>query len=163
MSKPAIGISSKDYRRLSIAAGVYVACVISLSAWNFVQYCDLLRECVEITSYDAMVRNLRIRTIIQGFILLALAVPLIAMSNRAQAKTSMKLARLNDRMQQDMTKLTLQEAELKDAIKDLERFNAVAVGRENRIIELKAEVNALLQQQQEQKRYNQKHTTPMPM
>jgi len=53
-----------------------------------------------------------------------------------------------------MEKLAKQDAELKDAMDDLKRFNALAAGRETRIIELKTEVNALLAQQDKAKRYN---------
>ena len=46
------------------------------------------------------------------------------------------------------------ETKLEHAIKDLERFNAMAMGREQRILELKTEINNLLQEQDRPKRYN---------
>jgi hypothetical protein len=92
-----------------------------------------------------------------GLFLLAMAFPLIALFNSAQIRASKKMATLNERLKQDMEKQKEHEAELKDAIRDLERFNAVAVGRENRIIELKAEINTLLEQMNRTKRYNVGH------
>lgn len=92
--------------------------------------------------------------IANGLFLLVMAYPLIALYNRARVTSSKKLAALNERLQQDVETGKKREIELQDAIHDLERFNSVAVGREGRIIELKAEVNALLKQAKRSKRYN---------
>ncbi len=101
-----------------------------------------------------LIHALAIRTVGIGTFLLAMAFPLILLYNRARTKTARETAELNARLQQDVNKRKEREAELEDAIQDLERFNNVAVGRETRIIELKAEVNTLLKQMDLQKRYN---------
>lgn len=104
-----------------------------------------------------LLRALALRTLFASIFLYAMAIPLIALYNRAQAKTARELADLNTRLQQDFDQQKIREAELEDAIGDLERFNAIALGREDRIVELKAEVNTLLEQMKRKKRYT---TTP---
>ncbi len=101
-----------------------------------------------------LIRTLAIRTVAIGVLLYAMAFPLIVLYNRTQAKSAQETDKLNARLQQDVNRQKEREAELEDAIQDLERFNNVAVGRETRIIELKAEVNTLLEQMGRQKRYN---------
>lgn len=104
-----------------------------------------------------LIHTLAIRTMGIGTFLLAMAFPLIVLYNRTQAKSARETDKLNARLQQDVSKQKEREAELEDAICDLERFNNVAVGRETRIIELKAEVNTLLEQMNRQKRYTIDH------
>ncbi|MDZ8118174.1 hypothetical protein [Pontiella agarivorans] len=85
--------------------------------------------------------------------MLLLAIPLITLFNRTQRLAARHLTELNNRLQNDVDSQRAREEELKDAIKDLERFNAVSAGRESRIIELKAEVNDLLKELKRDKRY----------
>lgn len=94
------------------------------------------------------------RTTAAAIGMVVLAIPLIALFSRTQRTVTHNLSQLNSRLQHDMDNQKNREAELKDAISDLERFNAVSSGRENRIIELKAEVNDLLEQMNRNKRYN---------
>jgi septal ring factor EnvC (AmiA/AmiB activator) len=82
---------------------------------------------------------------------------LITLYHRAQSKASQQMEELNSQLQNDCQKLKVRETELKEAIRDLERFNTVSVGRENRIIELKNEVNALLEEMNRTQRYNTVH------
>jgi hypothetical protein len=89
-----------------------------------------------------------------GLGMLFLAIPLIILFSRTQKKTTAELAAMNVRLQHDVELHKSREVELKDAIKDLGRFNDVSSGRESRIIELKAEVNELLDQLKREKRYN---------
>ena len=89
-----------------------------------------------------------------GVLLLVFAVPLVVLYNRAQKHAANELAELNEQLKEDVEGQKTHAEELEDAIKDLERFNAVTAGRENRIIELKHEVNDLLVQQNQAKRYN---------
>lgn len=86
--------------------------------------------------------------------LLILAVPLIILFSRSQKETASNLAEMNEHLQHDMELQKSREQELKDAISDLERFSSVAAGRESRIIELKSEVNELLEELSRDKRYN---------
>lgn len=104
-----------------------------------------------------LIRALAMRAVGMGMLLYAMAFPLIVLYHCAQARSSQETADLNTLLQQDFSKLKERETELEDAIHDLERFNAVAIGRESRIIELKAEVNTLLEQMKQHKRYNVDH------
>ena len=106
---------------------------------------------------DGLMRSQVFLKLANGVFLLVMAFPLIASYTRARAKSSRELAALNEHLQQDVEMQKKREEELKDAIHDLERFNSVAVGREGRIIELKAEVNTLLEQANRTKRYKGDH------
>jgi hypothetical protein len=97
------------------------------------------------------------RKIINGLFLLLMAFPLVALYNRARVRSLKKLAELNELLKHDVEQRIEREKDLKDAIHDLERFNAVTVGRETRIIALKAEINTLLEQMKRKKRYNVAH------
>lgn len=76
-----------------------------------------------------------------------------ALYRYSQARTVRNIGRLNADLQQDIERQKVRETELQEAIQDLQRFNVLAVGRESRILELKGEVNALLEQMHRQKRY----------
>lgn len=89
-----------------------------------------------------------------GLGMLFLATPLISLFNRTRKTAEAELSSMNISLHHDIDQQQSREEELKDAISDLERFNAVSAGRESRIIELKAEVNELLQQLKREKRYN---------
>ena len=91
---------------------------------------------------------------ISGIILMALALPLAIISRTSERLLKLETEALNSRLKQDVKLQKSREKELKDAISDLERFNSVSSGRESRIIELKHEVNELLKQLGEEKRYN---------
>lgn len=106
---------------------------------------------------DQHIDALILRTVAIALFLHIMAFPLIILFNRAHAKTTEETENLNIELQQDVIRQKAREAELEDAILDLERFNAVALGRENRIIELKGEVNILLAQDNRQKRYTVDH------
>lgn len=92
--------------------------------------------------------------ILTASLLIALALPLAIISRSTERQLKLETVALNDRLKQDVKLQKSREKELKDAISDLERFNMVSSGRESRIIELKQEVNELLQKQEEEKRYN---------
>ena len=108
----------------------------------------------EMGSLHARLKKQAIDEIASGALLLLLAIPLVVLYNSAQRRASMKLAELNKRLEQDVESQKSYAEELKDAIRDLERFNAVTTGREMRIIELKGEVNELCGQLNRTKRYN---------
>jgi len=95
-----------------------------------------------------------LRLFAAGLGMLFLAVPLISLFSRTKKKAAEELFSMNVRLQHDVDLQQFREEELKDAIRDLERFNAVSSGRETRIIELKAEVNELLQKLNCETRYN---------
>jgi len=111
---------------------------------------------------NRLLRALAVRTMLSSIFLYAMAFPLIALYNRTLAKTAREMAGLNTRLQQDFDRQKIREAELEDAIRDLERFNAITLGRENRIIGLKAEVNTLLEQMKRKKRYTAAENNPSP-
>ncbi|MCF7849229.1 MAG: hypothetical protein K9M45_10280 [Kiritimatiellales bacterium] len=93
---------------------------------------------------ETALRLQSLRAMAKGLFFLLMAYPLMLLYSTAQQKSSRELAILNAQLRNDVEKRGKHEEELKDAIRDLERFNAVAVGRENRILELKTEVNKLL-------------------
>ena len=107
---------------------------------------------------NQLIYKLAMRAVGIGIFLYAMAFPLIALYHYIQTRSSQETADLNILLQQDFRKLKERKAKLEDAIHDLERFNAVAIGRESRIIELKAEVNTLLEMMKERKRYNVDYT-----
>jgi hypothetical protein len=107
-----------------------------------------------VESVHSCMRSQAIQSGVGGLFLVAMVFPLILLYNRARTQTTRQLAKLNAQLQQDFVRQKKREAELEDAIRDLERFNAVTLGRETRIIELKAEVNTLLKQMKRKKRYN---------
>ena len=106
-----------------------------------------------ITDLAPLMQTQLIRSISSGFFLLIMVVPLIALYNRTQTKTSKQLNALNTKLQQEIETQKMKELDLRDAIHDLERFTALSVGREERVIELKVEVNALLKQAKQPPRY----------
>lgn len=108
----------------------------------------------QITGPNAPIHVLYIRHILSAILLMVLPIPMVILSQRTERKFSKKIASLNRQLQKEIEQQKLREHELKDAITDLERFNSVSAGRESRIIELKAEVNELLDQQEAPKRYN---------
>ncbi|MEA2068578.1 MAG: hypothetical protein U9P12_05205 [Verrucomicrobiota bacterium] len=107
-----------------------------------------------VESVKKQLRKQTIHEVAAGLFLLVMAVPLVMLYNCSHQRASEELAELNARLQQDVEGRKNREEELKDAIHDLERFNAVSSGRESRIIELKAEVNELLKQTNRKARYN---------
>jgi len=106
---------------------------------------------------NLLINRLAMRTVGVGILLYCMAFPLIVLYNFARARALRETAELHERLREDYIKLKERESELEDAIHDLERFNAVTLGREGRIIELKAEVNTLLEQMNQHKRYNVDH------
>ncbi|MEN7972828.1 MAG: hypothetical protein ABFR47_03225 [Verrucomicrobiota bacterium] len=101
-----------------------------------------------------LLHALAIRTGVIGIILYAMAFPLILLFNCTVARSAKETAELNGLLKQDFIELKDREAKLEDAIGDLERFNNVALGRETRILELKAEINTLLERMGQKNRYN---------
>ena len=57
------------------------------------------------------------------------------------------------KIMQDLTESKRTEQALRDQMDELSRFNAAAVGRETRMIELKKEINNLVAQRGEPPRY----------
>jgi PAS domain S-box-containing protein len=63
---------------------------------------------------------------------------------------------------QDITESKLAEKQIQDQLDELRRWNSVTLGRENRILELKLEVNKLLSQAQQPPRYTVNSDTEKP-
>ncbi|MCF7817483.1 MAG: hypothetical protein K9M54_06355 [Kiritimatiellales bacterium] len=131
-----------------IAAATYLLGVVGYCLWI---YYDHPIDAMEPAPLQAHAR----RSVATGFFLLITAIlPMVALYRYAYTAAARSTAQLNAELKQKVARQKEREAELQDAIRDLERFNAVAVGRENRILELKNEVNTLLEQQHRQKRYH---------
>lgn len=86
--------------------------------------------------------------------LILLALPLVVVTRRTERLLTLESEALNARLMQDVSMQQTREKELREALSDLERFSSVSVGRESRIMDLKAEVNELLEQMHQGKRYN---------
>jgi hypothetical protein len=99
-----------------------------------------------------------ISAVVSGIALILLALPLVIITRKTERVLTLETEALNTRLKQDVAQQKNREKELKEAISDLERFNAVSAGRESRVIELKTEVNELLQQMNLEKRYNIEQT-----
>jgi len=54
----------------------------------------------------------------------------------------------------DITERKKAEAELKEYVADLERFNRLVIGREERMIQLKEEINGLTEKLGGERKYN---------
>ncbi len=89
-----------------------------------------------------------------GLFLVIMALILVRLRNTIEKRAAEDLAVRNERLTQDLEGLRRREKELEATIHDLERFSAVATGREGRILQLKAEINNLLVQLNREKRYN---------
>jgi hypothetical protein len=94
---------------------------------------------------------------LEAAFMLLMAGILIVLCRRARTRSLQHIQEMNAKLRDDYQKTKKHESELQDANRDLQRFNAMATGREQRILELKDEVNTLLQEMQKPKRYN---TTP---
>lgn len=104
--------------------------------------------------FDEHLSRLALKKTEEGIFLLLMAVPLVLFHNQTQKNVRQQLETLNAKLKKEIQNQADREDELRDAIVDLERFNAVTVGRESRIIELKSEVNELLAKLNEDERYN---------
>ncbi len=132
------------YHRFGVAVTIYVMGAVGLSAWAV--FARQGQDAVN-SSY-AVIENLR-----NGF-LLAMGATLILLYRRARRQSALQAQALQAKHSADFEKIRKHELELEDAIRDLERFNALATGREERIIELKTEVNELLQEMNQPERYS---------
>lgn len=93
-------------------------------------------------------------TVFATIVLSILALPLVLAARQTERLLTMESEANNVRLRQDVSIQQTKEKELREALSDLERFSSVSAGRESRIIELKAEVNELLEQTRMKKRYN---------
>ena len=136
----------KPYRFFAIATVIYAFGVVGFSTWSYTAQHQLTqnRADQEGAANNAFVKKLMLRNTAESVFLLLMAVPLVFLYNRGRHAVAKDLEQLNDLLQKELELQKIREEELKDAIRDLERFNAVSVGRESRIIELKTEVNNLL-------------------
>lgn len=144
------------YRRFGIAVVIYVVGVFGFSIWScFAYYTDIGSDPF---SLPDILKNIADEVVLieslKGLFLLSMPFILIALYHRAKARNTHQMMEINTKLNSDFEKLKKHEGDLEDAIQELERFNAMAMGREQRILELKAEVNTLLQDMNRPKRYN---------
>lgn len=139
------------YGRFAAALMLYILGVAAFAAWTFVEHLSAIESGAD----PAQAHSQRMM-LIEGakiLFLLAMAFPLIVSYHRAKVSSINDMAELNRKLEQDCRKLRKRETELEQAIQDLERFNALATGREERIMELKSEVNNLLREMDRPNRY----------
>lgn len=87
------------------------------------------------------------------FSIIAIVLSIVFYTEATKAKHEGLNAR-NKELQEELHLLQAKEKKLRDIIRDNERFNTLTLRREERVIQLKAEVNQLLAQMQREKRYN---------
>ena len=137
--------TKRPYRSFVISSIIYACGVVVFSIWSYTAQCKLTLSHTNQTSLnDEFLRKLIIRNSAETAFLILMAMPLVLLYRQGRQAVKKDLEQLNTLLQQEIELQKVREVELKDAIHDLERFNAVSVGRETRIIELKAEVNNLL-------------------
>lgn len=141
------------YGSFALVVTLYVFAVVAFSTWSYVE----LQAGRPYPNQTEKQRKHFARTALiegtQALFLFAMLIPLIVLYHRARIHSSRKERQLNAKLESDFRTLKKHESELQDAILDLERFNALATGREERILELKIEVNALLMELNRPKRY----------
>ncbi len=143
-------------RSFILTAVVYVFGILAFSTWSYFEHQTTLEQHAELRAPEKQ-RHINRVALVEGaetIFLLLVSIPLIMFYRHTRAHSTSQVAELNNRLKKDNEKLVQHEKELENAIHDLERFNAVATGRELRIIELKSEVNALLEELDRPGRYN---------
>ncbi len=147
------------YRSCNVAMTVFIMGMLGFAAWSLsVHQAEPGSE----ATLWLRIKNCALNrvTLIEGLetvYLLTMAGILIVLYRRARVRSLQHIQEINATLKQDFQKTKKHESELQEAMRDLQRFNAMATGREQRILELKDEVNSLLQELNRQKRYN---TTP---
>ncbi|MBN2162423.1 MAG: hypothetical protein JXR25_02915 [Pontiellaceae bacterium] len=139
------------YGRFAVAVAVYVVGVSIFSGLIYLEHhslaCSVATPSYSIFSHVALIEGTeRVFLFIMAFIL-------VFLHTRAKNSSAKHEREINIKLQREFEKLKEHEAELQDAIRDLKRFNVVATNREERIVELKAEVNRLLKEQKRPDRY----------
>ena len=140
------------YGSFAVAVVFYVVGVTIFSGWICLEHHWLARSMAmpphSIFSRVALIEG------IEGVFLLIMAFTLIFLHARAKNSSAKHERTMNIKLQREFEKLKEHEIELQDAIRDLERFNALTTNREERIVELKREVNRLLTEQERPLRYS---------
>ena len=137
-------------RRFALAALVYVIGIVAFSAWSYLGE-PAVAEAAE--SGGPQISTIALMEGTEFAFLALMSIPLMVLYHRARAHSQHEEQKLDAQLQRDNEKLKAHEKELEDAILDLQRFNEVATGRELRILELKNEVNSLLEEMNRPKRY----------
>jgi len=142
-------------KRFAGAVVLYLAGIMAFSGWSYYEHREILDQNTGME--EAMRREQINRTaLVEGaevLFLIAMLFPIIALYHQARARSLHQVEALNTKLKHDNDQLKAHDTELEAAIQDLERFNALANGRELRIIELKSEVNTLLEKLNQPKRY----------
>ncbi len=143
------------YRSFTGVVVIYLVGILAFSAWSYIEHRNVIESVSETESKTRkeLINKDRLIESSEIAFLLVMAIPLILLFHRARTYSIHQVEELNAELQRDYEKLKKHEDELEDAIADLERFNAVTTGREERIIELKTEVNTLLEELNRPKRY----------
>lgn len=153
--QPDPSVMENPYRPYSIGVKICILGVIGFSLCSFL----LLHESmdsrfapiVHIKGYPLTPTALVVCA--QLFFLLIMTCILIVLHRRGGRRCMELAEELSGRLTQELKKQKMREAQSEKTIRDLERFNAMAMGREERILELKHEVNTLMQEQGRPMRY----------
>jgi flagellar basal body-associated protein FliL len=135
------------YHLFGAGVAIYILGAVSFSIWSALAH----QGQEEVHNIYTLIEGLR------NAFLLTMGFTLIMLYHRARRKCTRQQMELSAKLKNDYAKLKKQKSQLEDAVRDLERFNALVTGREERMLELKNEVNALLKEMGRPKRY---HLTP---
>ena len=144
------------YRAGLIALAVYLTGIALFAAWSLLLNEADMQAVVEPLLYvkgfplgtAALVESLEL------VFLFAMAFTFLRLYRRARQSSLHQAEQYNARLKKEYQHLKQREKKLEEAVRDLERFSAMATGREQRILDLKEEVNALLQEHDQPIRYN---------
>lgn len=152
-------ILTNPYRSCGTAVMILTLGVIVFTVWSFLQHLIPLNTdapLLNINGYPISISTMS--SLAELLFLIIMAAVLVSLFRRAKLESTAQVDQKSAKLKRDLNKLEKRESELEKSIRDLERFNAVAMGREHRILELKDEVNALLQEQNKPNRYNTSET-----
>lgn len=142
-------------RRFALVTTIYILGILAFSSWSYLEHQAVIKQNdgMEAAMQRRQIHKIALVESMEVVFLMAMLVPIIALYHNARAHSLQQEEELNAKLKYDNGTLKTREKELEEAIEDLERFNAVSTGRELRIIELKSEVNALLEKLNLPKRY----------
>jgi len=144
------------YRRCGMAMAIYTFGVTSFAALNIsLHHTGMAANGGSVFCIGRFeLSRIDLFECVETIFLLTMAFVFISQYRRAKSQSVQGIEEINLRLRLDYQKLQKNKTALEEAMRELERFNTMAMGREQRILELKSEVNALLQEANQAKRYN---------
>jgi hypothetical protein len=135
---------------------IYVGGIVGFAAWSlFLAQSDAEHAGEPLLYIEGYpVGMTALVELIEIVFLITMAGIFLGLNRRVRIESRQQAEGSSARLKQDLAEVRKRERELERANRDLERFNAMATGREQRIMDLKEEVNVLLQEMNQPQRYN---------